>query len=35
MGGLDAVTEPGTGLQAYGVFIGLFALILNQVMSRE
>ena len=35
IGGLDALAAPGTGLQSYGVFTGLYGLILHKSLSGE
>ena len=33
IGGMDALTAPGTGLQSYGVFTALYGAILHTVLS--
>ena len=35
IGGMDALAAPGTGLQSYGVFTGLYGLILGQALTGE
>lgn len=35
IGGLDALAAPGTGLQSYGVFTGLYGLILGKALTDE